>query len=110
MQPESRVRHGRAEWEPTAARPTPTRVSLARSISVRGTAVNVGTNAANEKDARFKTPALFELHRTSPYLHDGRAMTLQEALTTHNPKDLHGKTSGLTAKEIDDLIAYLLAL
>jgi cytochrome c peroxidase len=70
----------------------------------------VGTSAANEKDARFKTTALFELHRTAPYLHDGRALTLQEVLTTHNPKELHGKTSRRTAQEINDLVAYLLSL
>jgi cytochrome c peroxidase len=71
---------------------------------------DVGTNAANEKDARFKTPSLFELHRTAPYLHDGRALTLKEVLTTHNPKDTHGKSSMLNAREIDDLIAYLMSL
>jgi YVTN family beta-propeller protein len=71
---------------------------------------DVGTNAENEKGARFKTTALFELYRTAPYLHDGRALTLQEVLTTFNPKDEHGKTRGLTKQEIDDLVAYLLSL
>ncbi|MCI0461110.1 MAG: beta-propeller fold lactonase family protein [Gemmataceae bacterium] len=71
---------------------------------------DVGTNAANEKDARFKTPALFELYRTAPYLHDGRALTVKAVLTTYNSKDLHGKTTGLTESEVNDLVAYLLSL
>lgn len=70
----------------------------------------VGTSTDNEKGARFKTSTLLELHRSAPYLHDGRALTLRDVLTTHNPKDQHGKTRGLSPQEIDDLVAYLLSL
>ncbi len=58
----------------------------------------------------FDTPALVELWRTAPYLHDGRAATLKEVLTTCNPDDRHGQTSNLTETEIDDLTAFLLSL
>jgi YVTN family beta-propeller protein len=70
----------------------------------------VGVITPNYPDAKYKTPPLFELHRTAPYLHDGRAASLQEVLTTYNPDDKHGKTSDLSADELDDLVAYLLEL
>ena len=71
---------------------------------------NTGILTPNEPDGHYDTPSLIEAYRTGPYLHDGRARTLKEMLTTHNQKDLHGKTTALTAQEIDDLAAYLLSL
>jgi YVTN family beta-propeller protein len=56
------------------------------------------------------TPTLRFLYDSAPYLHDGSAVTLYEMLTTSNPNDEHGVTSHLTEQEIDDLIAFLLAL
>jgi cytochrome c peroxidase len=56
------------------------------------------------------TPTLHELWNTPPYLHDGSAATLLDVLTTKNPDDLHGSTSGLSAAELDQLVAYLLSL
>ncbi len=74
-------------------------------------AYDVGTEAPYEKPGlHLDTPTLVELWRTAPYLHDGSAATLREALTTRNPKDQHGKTSKLTTQQIDDLCAYLLSL
>lgn len=58
----------------------------------------------------FKTTTLVEQWRMSPYLHDGRATTLKEVLTTFNKEDRHGVTSHLTPQQIDDLVAYLLTL
>ncbi|HPD17862.1 MAG TPA: c-type cytochrome [Planctomycetota bacterium] len=63
---------------------------------------------ANVKE--FDNPSLLELYRTGPYLHDGRAVTLQELLTKFNPGDRHGRTSHLSKQEIEDLVAYLLSL
>ena len=51
-----------------------------------------------------------EIWRTAPYLHDGSAATLREVVTNRNSHDQHGKTSNLTAQEIDDLCVYLLSL
>jgi DNA-binding beta-propeller fold protein YncE/mono/diheme cytochrome c family protein len=74
-------------------------------------AYNVGTeNPFDKEDKEFDTPTLRELWRTSPYLHDGSAATIRDVLTTRNPKDEHGKTSQLTARQIDDLAEYLLSL
>lgn len=70
----------------------------------------VGIDSPNNPNAKFKTTPLVELHRTAPYLHDGRALTIRDVLTTENRNDQHGKTSDLSEQEINDLIAYLLSL
>jgi YVTN family beta-propeller protein len=56
------------------------------------------------------TPTLRFLYDSPPYLHDGSAADLYEVLVTKNPGDEHGVTSDLGAQEIEDLIAFLLAL
>ncbi len=56
------------------------------------------------------TPTLREVWRTAPYLHDGSAATIREVLTKKNPGDRHGKTSRLTAEQIEDLAEYILSL
>jgi YVTN family beta-propeller protein len=56
------------------------------------------------------TPTLRFLYDSAPYLHDGSAATLSDVLTTKNPNDEHGVTSYLSEQELDDLIAFLLAL
>ena len=73
-------------------------------------AYDVGTGTGREAGQAFDTPTLVELWRTAPYLHDGRAATLDEVLTRFNPGDRHGKTSTLTATELEELIAFLLSL
>lgn len=73
---------------------------------------NVGTGEGPDerKGPDFDTPSLRGIHATAPYLHDGRALTLEAVLTTHNPADRHGATSGLNPDEIADLIAFLNSL
>ena len=58
----------------------------------------------------FDTPSLRGIWHTAPYLHDGRASTLQEVLITHNPTDQHGQTAHLSEAEVHDLVAFLLSL
>ena len=58
----------------------------------------------------FDTPSLRGVWHTAPYLHDGRASTLQEVLITHNPTDQHGQTAHLSEAEVHDLVAFLLSL
>lgn len=55
----------------------------------------------------FDTPTLRGLWLTAPYFHDGTASTLSDVLATG---PVHGVTANLGAGELDDLIAYLLAL
>ncbi|MBZ0268968.1 DUF11 domain-containing protein, partial [bacterium] len=68
-----------------------------------GTADSLDTEAIGG----FDTPSLLGVWDTAPYLHDGRAATLEDVLTIHNPDDLHGQTSQLTAQQIGYLVEYL---
>src|SRR5262249_23822430 len=58
----------------------------------------------------FDTPSLRGVWDSAPYLHDGSAPTLLDVLTTKNAGDRHGRTSQLSADELQDLIAYLRSL
>ncbi|MDP6637065.1 MAG: beta-propeller fold lactonase family protein [Phycisphaerae bacterium] len=73
---------------------------------------DVGTRTTRNLKGRqeFDTPTLLELYRTGPYLHDGRAATLIDVITTCNPDDGHGETSRLTAAQKADLVAFLMSL
>jgi YVTN family beta-propeller protein len=72
---------------------------------------DVGTLGKFDKpEDKFYTPPLTELWRTAPYLHNGSAATMCDVLTTANRNDRHGKTSHLTARQIEDLAAFLLSL
>jgi YVTN family beta-propeller protein len=71
---------------------------------------NIGTGRDREKDTLFDTPTLVELWRTAPYLHDGRAVTMEDVLKKYNADDKHGKTSDLTDAQIKDLANFVLSL
>lgn len=71
---------------------------------------NAGVLSENEPDGRYATPMLLEAYQTAPYLHDGRALTLKDVVTTFNKEDKHGRTKELSPQEIDDLVAYLMSL
>lgn len=53
------------------------------------------------------TPTLLGVWEGGPYLHDGSARTLMDVITTHNPDDRHGKTSHLSQREKEQLVAFL---
>jgi hypothetical protein len=55
-------------------------------------------------------PTLKGLWLSPPYLHDGSAQTLKDALLCTNGITAHADLSQLTPQELDDLIAYLLQL
>ena len=71
---------------------------------------NIGTGRDLDENQSFDTPTLIEAWRTAPYLYDGRARTIKEVLTKHNPGDKHGKTSTLTDEEINSLAEFVLSL
>jgi cytochrome c peroxidase len=71
---------------------------------------DVGTGRGLDAGKAMDTPTLVEAWRTAPYLHDGSAATMREVLTTANRNDRHGKTSHLTDRQIQDLVAFLLSL
>jgi YVTN family beta-propeller protein len=73
--------------------------------------VGTGEDDPTEKmGPKFDTPTLIGLYRTAPYLHHGRAATLEEVLTVCNPDDRHGKTSQLSAEQVHDLVEFLKSL
>ena len=71
---------------------------------------DLGLGIRDEQGRKFDVPTLCEVWRTAPYLYDGRARTMREVLTTHNPEDLHGATSTLSEQELSDLEIYVLSL
>lgn len=73
---------------------------------------DVGTTTEGmDKGKEMDTPALIEVWRTAPYLHDGRAKTLQEVFSKEgNPEQAHGKAHKLSPAELEALIAYVLTL
>jgi mono/diheme cytochrome c family protein len=75
-----------------------------------GKAHDLGTRSPQDTQDRFDTPSLRGVARTAPYLHDGRAATLEEIFTRHNPGQRHGGGHRLTAEELRDLVAYLKGL
>lgn len=58
----------------------------------------------------FDTPSLVEIWRTAPYLHDGRAADLISMFTEYNQTDLHGETSSLSQREMEELSEYVLSI
>lgn len=71
---------------------------------------NVSTGIAREEGKAWDTPTLREIWRTAPYLHDGRAGTLEDVIGNANPGDRHGDTSTLTDEQRRDLVEYLRSL
>ena len=70
---------------------------------------DLGLGTGNEEGRAFDTTTLVEMWRSAPYLYDGRALTMEEVLTTFNPNDTHGKTRNLAPAEIQDLAEYILS-
>ena len=66
---------------------------------------------SRDPDARIEggvvTPTLRGVGARGPWLHDGRALTLESLFAEHNPGDLHGVTSGLNAEELESLVHWL---
>jgi DNA-binding beta-propeller fold protein YncE len=58
----------------------------------------------------YDTPTLLGVYRTAPYLHDGRAATLKEVVSTYNRHDKHGVTSHLSETQLEALVAFLRSL
>jgi len=65
---------------------------------------HVGTGTGLERDKAFVTPRLVEVWRTAPYLHDGSARSVQEAIVRHDRA-----ATDLTPQELDDLAEYVLS-
>ncbi|MSQ83603.1 MAG: c-type cytochrome [Myxococcales bacterium] len=77
-----------------------------------GTVTSVETQVAQATGKTgkvvYNTPSLRGLWYSAPYLHDGSAATLKQAL--QKTSATMGKTSHLSDKQLDELVAYLQTL
>ena len=71
---------------------------------------SVGTAPTPEFKAGVDTPHLLGIGASAPYLHDGRAKTLEELWTTYQTDDLHGVSSYWSKEQLNDLVEYLKTL
>jgi YVTN family beta-propeller protein len=71
---------------------------------------DVGTKSDDSPITAFDTPHLTNVYGSAPYLHDGRARTLEEIWTVYNPDDKHGITRDMSKRDLNDLIEYLKTL
>ena len=62
--------------------------------------------------SEWRTPPLWGVADSAPYLHDGRAATLEEAIRLHSGQGARsaGNFAGLKSAEKAQLIAFLKAL
>lgn len=70
----------------------------------------VQTLALTDDSILFDTPHLNDVYASAPYLHDGRAATLEEIWTKYGKNDKHGVVNDLTKIQLNDLIEYLKSL
>jgi YVTN family beta-propeller protein len=71
---------------------------------------DVGTLASSDDSIRFDVPHLNNIYASAPYLHDGRAATLEEIWTKYSPNDKHGVANDLSKIELNEMIDYLRTL
>jgi hypothetical protein len=71
---------------------------------------NVGTKGQYDTTESFDTPHLLGVAASAPYLHDGRAQSLEELWTVYNPNDQHGVSSYMSKIQLNDLIEFLKTL
>ena len=89
-------------------------VLLARAVgdppAPGGVAVPAGTGLAAE--AEWRTPPLWGLRDSAPYLHDGRAATIDQAITLHGGEaaPAAARYAQLSTRERQSLDAFLLSL
>lgn len=69
-----------------------------------GIAANIGTTKESQK---VDVPQLVGVYDGAPYLHDGRAATLEEIFSRFNERKLHGKADRLTPDELAAVLRYV---
>jgi YVTN family beta-propeller protein len=70
----------------------------------------VGSRGPRDTTDQFDTPHLLGIATSAPYLHDGRAATLEELWTVFNTNDVHGVSSYMDKKQLNDLVEFLKTL
>ena len=71
---------------------------------------DVSTLATSDDPILFDTPHLSNIFASAPYLHDGRAKTLEEIWTLYGTDDKHGYVNDMSKSELNDLVNYLKSL
>lgn len=71
---------------------------------------NIGTRGPHDTTDMFDTPHLLGIAQTAPYLHDGRAKSLEELWTTYQTNDLHGVSSYMNKHQLNELVEFLKTL
>ncbi len=69
-----------------------------------------GLEAPDDAHKGFKAPPLRGVGRRNPYLHDGRARTLEDLLTKHHRVSALTRREDPTPQELADLVAFLKSL
>ncbi|MCH7884845.1 MAG: hypothetical protein IIC01_06285 [Planctomycetes bacterium] len=75
-----------------------------------GRQFDVGTKGIRDTKTEFDTAHLVNIFESAPYLHDGRAATLEEIWTVYNPDGQHGVSSDWTKLQLNDLVEFLRGL
>lgn len=68
---------------------------------------DVGTLADSDDPMKFDVPQLNNIYESSPYLHDGKAATLEEIWTKYSEDDEHGIANDMMKDQLNDLVEYL---
>jgi len=71
---------------------------------------DVSTLAETDDPILFDTPHLNNIYASAPYLHDGRAETLEEIWTIYGQDDKHGYVNDMSKMQLNDLVDYLKSL
>ena len=71
---------------------------------------DVGTLSESDDPMLFDSPQLNNVYESAPYLHDGRAATLEEIWTRYNDEDKHGVANDMMKDQLNDLVEYLKSL
>ncbi|MGB5321233.1 beta-propeller fold lactonase family protein [Lutimonas sp.] len=71
---------------------------------------DVSTLADTDDPILFDTPHLTNVYASAPYLHDGRAKTLEEIWTLYGTDDKHGYVNDMSKSDLNDLVNYLKSL
>lgn len=72
-----------------------------------GTGLSAWVGTTRRESLKVDVPQLTGVYDSAPYLHDGRAKTLEEIWESYNPQQLHGKMHLLTPEERGDLLRYV---
>jgi YVTN family beta-propeller protein len=101
-----------------------TRTSDGREIPLKGRCVtchsgprmtnrlleDVGSLSDTDSPSLFDTPELNYIYESPPYLHDGRANTLEEIWTRYGLTEQHGYVNDMTKMQLNDMVEYLKSL